>query len=91
MHSMKVEEQKDKKVRNGDVQIQKEGMSKTTKGGMHPKSDITNFPDPNGGDDPGGPQTRAARTLVECVCPKCGESEEKWHSAGHRSSQQWRS
>ena len=57
MHSMKVEEQTGKKVRNGDVQIQKEGMSKTIKDGMLPRSNIANVPDAKGGGDLGDPQT----------------------------------
>ena len=89
--SMRVEEQTDKKVRNEDVEIQKEGVSKTTKGGTHPKSDIKNFLGPGSGDCPEGPQTITAKTLVGYVGPKYAESEEKWQSVGRRSSQQWRS
>ena len=66
-------------------------MYKTTEGGMHPKSDIRSLPGSIGGVDPGGPQTRAAKTLVGCAGPKYEESEEKWHSVGQRSSRRLRS
>ena len=69
MHSMKVGGQTGKRVKNGNVQSQKEGMSKTIKGGMLPRSDIANVLGPKGGGDLGDPQTRAARTFVEC--PRC--------------------
>ena len=74
MHSMKVGGQMGKRVKNEIVQSQKEGGSKTIKGGMLPRSDRVNVLYPVGGDDLGDPRTRAVRIMSECECPRYGGS-----------------
>ena len=91
MHSMKVGGQTGKRVKTETVQSQKEGGSKTIKGGMLPRSDRANVLYPVGGGDLGDPQTRAVRIMLECECPRCGGSWWRWNSGDHRSSRQWMS